>query len=329
MAFSIPDFWVWDFWTAIDGPMVHLYYLRAPMSLADPHLRHRNASVGHATSVDYENWTDHGVVLEHGAPGSADESATWTGSVYRDPSGLWRMYYTGSRYLRPGEDTNVETIMLATSTDLHEWVKTPGSLLSAERPRYETLADQTWREEAWRDPWVVPDVSGTMWHMLITARSRQVPAGVDPDDRGVIGYATSRDLDSWTAAAPLSAPGAGFAHLEVPQLVRIDGREALIFSCDSSHLVGARRGSAGGVWALALGGDEPFSGELLNVADAQLVVGDELYAGRVVETPTGPALLGFENVGQNGEFVGRLSDPLPLRWTDDGRLVAYTTERVR
>ncbi|KJC62999.1 glycosyl hydrolase family 32 [Agreia bicolorata] len=329
MAFSLPDFWVWDFWTAIDGPTVHLYYLRAPVSLVDPHLRHRNASVGHATSLDYVNWTDHGVVLEHGEPGAADETATWTGSVYRDPSGLWRMYYTGSRYLRAGEDTNIETVLMATSNDLHEWVKASGVQLSASHPWYETLADYTWREEAWRDPWVVPDAAGDQWHMLITARSREIPTGDDPADRGVIGHAISRDLDSWTAAAPISAPGAGFAHLEVPQLVLVDGKKALIFSCDSSHLVGKRAGGAGGVWALALGDADPFSGGLVNLDDAQLIVGDELYAGRVVETPAGPALLGFENVGQNGEFVGRLSDPLPLRWSDDGRLVAFTRERVR
>ena len=329
MAFSLPDHWVWDFWTAIDGDTVHLYYLRAPKSLGDPHLRHRNASIGHATSTDFTDWTDHGVILEHGASGEPDESATWTGSVYRDPSGLWRMYYTGSRFLQPYADTNVETILMATSADLHHWVKEPATLLSASAPWYETLPDHTWREEAWRDPWVVPDESGVLWHMLITARARTVPAGVDPVDRGVIGHAVSRDLVTWTACSPLSAPGSGFAHLEVPQLVDVDGRRTLIFSCDTSHLTGARSGQPGGVWALSLRHDEPFSAALLNLEHAHLVTGDELYAGRVVQTSAGAALLGFENVGVEGEFVGRLADPRPLRWHDDGRLVAFTKERVQ
>jgi beta-fructofuranosidase len=329
MAFSLPDFWVWDFWTALDGETVHLFYLRAPKALADPQLRHRHASIGHATSIDFTNWTDHGVVLEHGAQGAPDGSATWTGSVYRDPSGLWRMYYTGSRFPHEDAVTNVETVLMATSTDLHTWAKQPEVHLSAGRPWYETLADRTWREEAWRDPWIVPDPSGIGWHMLITARSREVPAGIDSVDRGVIGHAVSPDLVSWTAAAPLSAPGAGFAHLEVLQLVQVDGRQTLVFSCDSSHLAGARTGQAGGVWALELADGDPFASGLLKTADAHLVVGDELYAGRIVQTAAGPALLGFENAGSEGEFVGRLSDPRPLRWTDGGRLVASIEERVR
>ncbi len=96
MAFALPGHWVWDSWTAVDGDTTHLFYLHAPTALGDPDLRHRNAAVGHATSTDLVTWTDHGVVLEHGPAGSPDASATWTGSVTRDPSGLWRMSYTGS-----------------------------------------------------------------------------------------------------------------------------------------------------------------------------------------------------------------------------------------
>ncbi len=58
--------------------------------------------------------------------------------------------------------------------------------------------------------------------MLVTARARD---GVERD-RGVIGHAWSADLRRWEIRPPLSAPGAGFAHLEVPQVVRIEGRWA-------------------------------------------------------------------------------------------------------
>ena len=104
MAFNLPDHWVWDFWLADDGALHHLFYLHAPKSLGDPNLRHRNARIGHASSTDLREWTDHGQVFDAGAAGSFDGSATWTGSVVRGPDGLWRMFYTGSRFLAPDSD---------------------------------------------------------------------------------------------------------------------------------------------------------------------------------------------------------------------------------
>jgi beta-fructofuranosidase len=329
VTFSLPHHWVWDFWTARRGDTFHLFYLHAPKSLGDPDLRHRNASIGHATSTDLVEWTDHGTVLEHGGPRDPDASATWTGSVVRDPSGLWRMYYTGSRFLSDDASTNIETILMATSSDLFTWTKDDNVSLSADPDGYETLADGTWHEEAWRDPWIVRDPASDGWHMLITARSRTVAPDADPRDRGIIGHAVSDDLVTWRAAAPLSRPGEGFAHLEVLQLVDVDGRQVLLFSCDTPHLAGARRGEAGGVWAVPVPPSGLFDGEGSFLRDAHLVTGDELYAGRVVGLPSGEwALLGFENIGSNGTFVGRLSDPVPLRWNEDGRLTAERKELI-
>ena len=318
MTFSLPDSWVWDFWTAVDGDTVHLFYLHAPKSLGDPDLRHRNAAIGHATSSDFVRWVDHGVVLTRGPAGAPDESATWTGSVLRDPSGQWRMYYTGARFA-PGARANVETVLMATSDDLFTWAKAPSVAIAAEHPWYETLSDDTWHEEAWRDPWIVRDPHGAGWHMLLTARARFVPDGADPMDRGVIGHAVSDDLDTWTVVEPLSEPGAGFGHLEVPQLTTVDGRDVIVFSCDSAHLAGDRRGIRGGVWALPVDAEQLFTTGI-DIRDAHLVCEDDLYAGRIVHTPAGPALLGFENAGGDGEFVGRLADPRPLRWDRSDRL---------
>jgi beta-fructofuranosidase len=269
------------------------------------------------------HWTDHGTVLEHGLPGDPDATATWTGSVVRDPSGHWRMYYTGSRFLSDDAGTNVETVLMAVSDDLHRWEKEPATVLAADPEWYEKLADATWHEEAWRDPWIVRGASDDDWHMLVTARSRRLPEGLDPRDRGVIGHAVSADRVHWRAAPPLSAPGAGFAHLEVLQLVEIAGRRLLVFSCDSKHLAGARAGLPGGIWVVPLDEKGLFAEAGVPVASAYRVTGDELYAGRAVARADGTwALLGFENVGAGGEFVGRLSDPVPIGWDPSGRLVA-------
>ncbi|WEK62214.1 MAG: family 43 glycosylhydrolase [Candidatus Microbacterium colombiense] len=308
MTFTLTTHWVWDFWLADDGERFHMYYLHAPKSLGDQNLRHRNATIGHATSIDLKTWANHGEVLRPGDEDGFDGSATWTGSIVRDATGLWRMYYTGSRFLSHDSHANVETIGLATSSDLHNWTKADHSVSTAAPRWYETLGSSTWPEEAWRDPWVYADPSGSGWHMLITARSN---AG-DERDRGVIGHAISADLDVWEAVPALSTPGSGFTHLEVPQVAEIDGRFALLFSCDTTHLAGERAGQVGGIWAVET--DSPTGP--FNVADAALLASDALYSGRLIQDREGSwQMLAFENSTDDGGFVGILSDPVPIRWS--------------
>ncbi|GAA4267402.1 glycosyl hydrolase family 32 [Frondihabitans peucedani] len=311
MAFSLPDSWIWDFWLADDGDLFHLFYLHAPKSLGDPELRHRNARFGHATSRDLREWDDLGPIFPPGADGEFDETATWTGSVVRGRDGLWRMFYTGASF-RPGGG-NVETIGVATSPDLTTWTKQPGPLVRADSRWYETWGTSTWPEEAFRDPWVYLDQESGTWHMLITARADH---GSD-DDRGVIGHATSPDLEEWTLQPPLSSPGAGFAHLEVPQLVEVDGAAVLLFSCNTPALSDAARaqGLTGGIWSV------PVSVPLqeVDVARARLLASERLYSGRILPDRTGaPVLLAFDMADADGGFLGSISDPVPVGWAAGG-----------
>jgi Beta-fructosidases (levanase/invertase) len=312
MSFNLADHWVWDFWLADDGTRFHLYYLHAPKSLGNPDLRHRNARIGHATSADLKNWTNHGQIFDAGAPGSFDGSATWTGSVVRDDAGMWRMFYTGSRFLSPDSVANIETVGLATSSDLHNWTKQPGPVCAADPDFYETLGTSSWPEEAWRDPWIFRTADG-QWHMLITARGK---SGTEPD-RGVMGHATSSDLESWTVQPALSASGSGFAHLEVFQVIKIEGQNHIVFCCDTPKLCGARQGETGGIWTMPVG-DMPGP---VDFARARLLVDERLYAGRIATDRAGrPYLLGFNNVSRDGVFMGGISDPLPLRTGADSYL---------
>lgn len=319
MGFNLADHWVWDFWLADDGEQHHLFYLHAPKSLGHPDLRHRNAKIGHATSTDLRNWTNHGRAFEPGLPGSFDGSATWTGSVVRGPDRLWRMFYTGSRFLSADSNANIETIGVATSPDLFTWSKQPGPICSADPQWYETLGTSSWPEEAWRDPWVFWKQADQRWHMLVTARGKD---GTEPD-RGVMAHATSPDLKSWTVQPPLSATGSGFAHLEVFQVVKVDGRNHLLFCCDSAKLVGARAGQIGGVWSLPVG-DMPGP---VDFRQARLLVDERLYAGRIAMDRQGaPWLLAFRNVSADGEFVGGVSDPIRVLTDQDGYLAVETME---
>jgi beta-fructofuranosidase len=309
VTFELPDHWVWDFWFADDGERFHLFYLHAPKSLGHPDLRHRNARIGHATSIDLHQWNDHGPVLGPGQPGAFDGSATWTGSVVRDDDGLWRMFFTGSRFLRPGEQPNIETVGLAVSSDLYLWHKNPAPILPADSTWYETLADGFWHEEAWRDPWVFRMPDDDTWHMLLTARGK---TGADARDRGVIGHAVSPDLSVWTVQPPLSKPGAGFAHLEVPQIADVDGRKILLFSCDSAHLTGKREGYMGGIWYTLIDAETgPY-----DTASARLLVDERLYAGKLITNRSGQVLLMGFQAGTEEGFSGQISDPIPLLYRD-------------
>jgi beta-fructofuranosidase len=321
MAFSLHDHWVWDFWLADDGEAFHMYYLHAPKSLGEERLRHRNARVGHATSSDLVNWTDLGVVLRPGGAGEFDETATWTGSIVRGDDSVWRMFYTGSHFVSAASTTNVQSVGVAHSVDLHSWVKSPGPIARADPRWYETLGTSSWPEEAWRDPWVFRDSGGEGWHMLVTARSSEGP----DDERGVIGHATSADLTTWQIQPPLSAAGSGFAHLEVPQIATLDGRALLLFSCDTAALSHARkeRGERGGIWAIAP--ETVVSDYAVN--EARLVAPENLYSGRVIQNRDGQwVLIAFENISDDGDFVGRISDPLAVAWSDDDSLIHLNSQ---
>ena len=309
MGFSVKDSWAWDFWLVDDGSTYHMYYLHAPQSLGDPELRHRNARIGHATSPDLTGWVSHGVVLRPDDPEAFDGTATWTGSVMQGPDGLWRMFYTGARIY---ETHNIETIGVATSPDLYTWTKQPGQVTEVDGRWYEKYGDSTWPEEAWRDPWVFADPAGDGWHMLITARANTG----EVDNRGVIGHARSSDLVTWDVMPPLSQPGAGFAHLEVPQVIVIDGRNVLLFSCPLDKLAPERAEGyrGGGIWSLEV---QHLTGPY-HLTPAAVVTTMPLYSGRVIRDRAGQwMLLACVDATRDGSFDGVVSDPIPVHWDHD------------
>ena len=313
--------WIWDFWLANDGRSFHLFFLKAPHHIGDPDERHWNASIGHATSPDLTDWTVLSDAVTPSDGPAFDRIATWTGSVVRSRDGTWLMFYTG---VASQEGVRRQRIGLATSADLYHWSKHPGSPVLESDPRwYAQLLGALSSDEAWRDPWVFADLDGDGWHMLLTARACDGRA----DQRGVIGHARSHDLVHWQAQAPLSRPGEGFSHLEVPQVELVEGRPVLVFSCLTAELGGERReaGTGGGIWCLPgkslLG---PF-----NLTQAVRMTDESLYSGRLIRDRAGRwVMLAFRNRGRNGRFIGELADPVPVRWANDGsslELDAVTT----
>jgi len=299
MVLRLPDKWIWDSWFVRDGDTFHALYLHASRALGNPDLRHVHPMVGHAISKDLTNWEVVRDALIVSEPPAFDSYTTWTGSVVRDDDGVWWMFYTGTDIDAKG---NRQTIGAATSRDLMTWEK-----LST-KPM--VVADPTWYEEferdgeqSWRDPWVFQFPGDPEWHMLITARG----LGEHENGRGVMGHATSPNLHDWTVQPPLSAPGAGFDHLEVFQFEVVDGVPVVLFCCDLDKLRGDRRTSDDGVFSCVVNAD------LSDVDFCNSVLFDDtIYAARLIQDQHGEwFIIGFVN-HPNGEFVGELCDPIPV-----------------
>ena len=304
MSLQLPDKWIWDSWYVQENGVTHAFYLHASKALGDPDRRHRHPIVGHAVSTDLTNWTVLQDALIVSEPGAFDDGTTWTGSIVRSDDGVWWMFYTGTSR---AEDTQVQRIGAATSTDLTVWTKvSTEALVEADPEHYELLDHDIWHDQAWRDPWVFRFPGEQTWQMLVTARANTG----DPRVRGVLGHATSENLTDWTVRPPLSEPGQGFGQLEVFQLEVVDGVSVLLFCCARSELSAERQaaGEAGGVYSV------PVDARLEHVdfSRATLFERTDLYAARLVRDPEGGwALLAFVNI-VDGEFVGVLSDPVPV-----------------
>jgi beta-fructofuranosidase len=319
LSLSLPDKWIWDSWYVRDGETVHVYYLHASRALHEPLRRHNHAIIGHAISTDMTHWTVVTDALTVAESPAFDDGTTWTGSIVQDDAGLWWMFYTGTSV---AEDRSVQRIGAATSRDLYRWDKvSPTALVEVDPALYESIDPQAWPDEAWRDPWVFRFPGETMWHMLITARSK---IG-DPRTRGVMGHATSEDLLNWTVLPALSGPGEGFGQLEVFQYEIVDGVPIIIFCCGPNELSDARRdsGERGGIYSLVV--DPRLSNVDFN--RAILFPHPELYAGRLVRNESGNwNLLAFINE-VDGAFVGELSDPIPVTADPRQGLIALISER--
>jgi len=311
MAIRLPDRWIWDSWYIWDGDVCHAFYLCASKGLGDPNRRHRNTNVGHAISRDLVNWETLPDALSPSESPAFDSWTTWTGSCVKGPDGKWWMFYTGTSRETDGL---VQTIGAAVSDDLMTWEKVAGNpLVTADPLFYEKIDDPSWHDEAWRDPWVFQMEGDERWHMLVTARANRG----DPAERGVLGHAVSDDLKNWTVLQPLSEPGQGFGQLEVFQYAEVDGVPVVVFCCGWRELSQQRQAEFGkrdATYSVACGKNL----ETVDFSNARAFEHHLVYAGRLVQKPTGEwYLLGFENEVE-GHFVGEICDPIPV--TSDPKL---------
>jgi beta-fructofuranosidase len=299
----LPDDWVWDSWVVDDGDHYHLFFLKAPRSLADPARRHTHAAIGHATSADLRNWDYHGEALAPAQSGW-DDLALWTGSIARGEDGIWRMYYTALSQ-RHGRGMRDQRIGLAESRDLFAWTRIgDGPVAEADPAWYSTLADDPSASDTWRDPFVFRDPDGDGWHMLISARDR-----ADDEGAGVLGHARSHDMCTWEIQPPLSSP-AGFEEVEVPQVRSVDGSPVLVFTCHPDKQTEARRNAFGphSTW-IVLG--ESMRGPWDLDRARPFAAEPTLFGAPLVRARDGEwVFLGFKNDEHRGGDAFEILDPI-------------------
>jgi beta-fructofuranosidase len=259
--------------------------------------------VGHAISDDLKNWTVVRDALIVSDSPAFDSWTTWTGSVVKGDDGRWWMFYTGTSREDGGD---IQSVGAAVSGDLMVWQKLGSeALVRADGNWYELLDAGVWHDQAWRDPWVFK--AEDTWHMLVTARANHG----DPKTRGVIGHATSKDMANWQVQPPLSEPGSDFGQQEVFQYEVVDGVPILLFCCGWRELSAERQAAMGEQDAsYSLVVDPEFKN--VDFSKAQPFLDNPVYAARLIQGPDGGwNLIGFENM-VDGEFIGALSDPIPV-----------------
>ena len=315
----LDDMWIWDSWYVFDGESHHAFYLSAPRSLQDPELRHRNPTIGHAVSSNLVDWE---VVQDALSPTSGiafDSWTTWTGSVVKGDDGLWWMYYTGTSRQDGGD---IQKIGAATSKDLLNWEKVSSeAMVAADPSRYEMLDYEKWHDQAWRDPWVFKHTDGK-WHMFITARLND--DSLDTRDRGTLGHATSQDMKNWQVQDPIIEGPSGFGQLEVFQVEEIDGKAVLIWCCGPNELSRdsqERFAGQGGMFSVV---GESLLGPF-DTTNAVRFEHPSIYAARIVKNAGSWHMLGFRNE-EDGQFVGELSDPIPVKILGMGLVPAQGTK---
>jgi beta-fructofuranosidase len=156
--------------------------------------------------------------------------------------------------------------------------------------------------------------------MVFTARD---PDG-DPKGAGLIGQASSHDLVTWMVDEPLFRAGY-YGEMEVPQIFPLNGWWFCLFSNSSRHrppsylATGGAAKATGTHYIRARSAEGPYE-----LVEEPFFAGDDvghLYGGRTVTGPDGTLVfMAFLNHTSDGQFIGAISDPMPIWTTPDGFL---------
>ena len=318
MPLRLPDKWVWDFWLARDAQQHHVFYLQAPRSLGGRELRHHNASIGHAVSSDLRRLARPPRRAPPGARGQLGRPRHLDRQRDRARRPLAHALHRHQPQ-RTRADPAHRARRLGRPRPLDEAPGEPGPrgrrpLVRAARP--DPLARPVLaRPVAVRRPgstarFHVPD------HRAVPRRRA--------DGAGVVAHARSRRprrLGGPAAAHPAGRLRPG----RVPAARPLDGRYRILFSCLGRRpLGGAQRNGSGRrrhrhVRLLRATSSTVPIRRARRRSPHPTALGP-LYAGKLVESESASwAFMAFRGAGDR-DFVGELTDPLPLQIDDARRL---------
>lgn len=325
MPWNPNDKFIWDAWYAWEGENLHAFYLQANRHECnhDPEARHNLASVGHAVR-NGNGWHEIGTTFAKSE--RWDDVAIWTGCVVR-AANEYLLFYTARNSREapldtPSEQQRPQHIGLATSQDLHHWERLPQSI---EAPIIPNPGQRFGLDGvAWRDPYIVR--VGDKFYAFLCARLEQ------ETECGVVAYVTSDDLLHWSNEPQFIQCPREFYQMEVPQVFwRPSGagqRCYLIFCAQEKDCSEARRAKnlACETGTYYLPSDElplDYEGIPAFTESARLLM-PNLYAGKLLkpEGDEAPMLLGFVWADEAGNFVGGITDPVRVRFAEDGSIFA-------
>lgn len=204
---------IWDFWTATDHEIHHIFYLKAPR-IGNPQDRHDQAVIGHAISRDWSQWAAQPDALTPAASPAWDDLSLWTGSIIPSHGGDWLMFYTGRDKL-----TRTQNIGMARSNDLVHWKRIGTKpIFMPDAHWYRMPTEESPERYTWRDPYAVYDVTTDNYYLFFSAHAQNQKLGCE----GAIGAAVSKDLNHWTVLPPVLNPG-WIRDMEVPSVIQKDG----------------------------------------------------------------------------------------------------------
>ena len=204
-----------------DGETWHIFHIRG---LYYPQGTSAETSFGHATSVDLRTWELQPQVLPT-IPDSWEDQRVWAPMVIPSPDGPgWTMLYTGVT------DGLVQRMGRADSPDLFNWPRHAGNPQLSPDPALFVWGEDINYLSVFRDPFVF--FHEGQYHVINTALliDTNLPFGY----RGALHRATSSDLSTWTAQAPLavnqSTSGGLSREIESSTLIEVAGGWNLFFT---------------------------------------------------------------------------------------------------
>jgi beta-fructofuranosidase len=292
MVIALEDKWIWDSWYAHDGDTWHAFFLQADKSLGDPELRHFNVPMGHAVSDDLVHWEHLGTCFAPAEAPAWDDYTTWTGSVVRDDTGLWHLFYTGTSRAEDGLIPADRPCHVHGPARLWRRVG-DGLCLDLTGPNAALRADfeRLWHDRAMRDPWVMRDPAGDGWLMFFTARIADVAEPNAARRHRFCHLARPDDLDASAARVRRRLRPAGSA-------AGLRGGRALVLPvlhCGRAFLQGSGRNHAGRPRDRQPLPDRRRPAGALAIGEGFLDGTNPCtrYAARILETDAGLRIVGF------------------------------------